>query len=257
MRFFRAHGLGNDYLVAPAEFRPDPGAVRSICDRHAGAGSDGILLPCGPREGADCGLRIFNPDGSEAEKSGNGLRIFGWWRHHVAGGPAAFTAWTAGGVVRVEVSGDQVCVDMGPARVGPEVEILGVRATPVDVGNPHRVVLETPAEWRALGAAIEHAVPGRTNVQFVDVRDGIAHVLCWERGAGETLASGSSACAVAAVVVARRLLPSPVTTRFPGGDLVVDVAATLRLRGPVEPIGSVELHPAWLASRGIASIPPS
>lgn len=256
LRFHRAHGLGNDYLVLETPCALSPGLVRAICDRHRGVGSDGILEPVPPPEGttADAGLRIHNPDGSEAEKSGNGLRIYAHWLHHVRGFPQVFSVWTPGGLVRCEVSGDVVAVDMGVARLLGESMLAGSRVARVDVGNPHAVVLggweslpEGYARWQDLGAALERSVPGRTNVQFLAVREGVAEARIWERGAGETLASGSSACAVAAVCVARGWLASPVTVRMPGGELLVEVdpAGALRMTGPVEVVGSFTVTAAW------------
>ena len=250
MRFWRAHGLGNDYLVFEGGTSLSPSLVRAVCDRHRGVGSDGILEPVAANDGADFGLRIHNPDGSEAEKSGNGLRIYAHWRVHQRGASPRFTVWTPGGVVRCEVSGDTVRVGMGPARAwGPE-RLCGYDAWRVDVGNPHAVVFAQPDDWRAVGGAIETSVAGRTNVQFVDVDGGIAHARIWEVGAGETLSSGSSACAVASVYVARGLLTSPVTVRMEGGDLTVAVEDELLLVGPVEAIGRVDVHPPWWAAHG-------
>ncbi len=226
-----------------------PGLVRSLCDRHRGVGGDGVLEPVAGAGGAEFGVRIHNPDGSEAEKSGNGLRIYAHWLVHQRGAPAAFRVWTAGGVASCAVVGDEVVVDMGAARSwGPE-ELVGNQAWRVDVGNPHAVVFGWTDDWRQRGAAVEGSVPGRTNVQFVEVRDGKAHARVWERGAGETLSSGSSACAVATVCVRRGLLDSPVTVVMAGGSLRIEVGATLKMSGPVESVGRVELSPAWLAAR--------
>lgn len=257
MHFFRAHGLGNDYLVLSQPAPLSPARVRAVCDRHRGVGSDGILEPVAPPpgSGAPIGLRIYNPDGSLAEKSGNGLRIFAWWLVARQGFPPAFTVWTAGGTVRCVVDGDIVTVDMGVARIVEDTVLAGVPVVRVDLGNPHAVVLGGWADfggrsWQEVGAALETSVPGRTNVQFVGVVDGIAHARIWERGAGETLASGSSACAVAATCVARGLLTSPVTVRMPGGDLHVEVSpdGTVRQTGPVAPVGDITVHPAWWAA---------
>jgi diaminopimelate epimerase len=258
LRFWRAHGLGNDYLVLTEPHALTPARVRAVCDRHRGVGSDGILEPVAPPSHADAhaGLRIHNPDGSEAEKSGNGLRIYAHWLHHARGAPAAFRVWTPGGTVACHVDGDTVTVDMGEGRILGEARLAGHDAVRVDLGNPHAVVLsgwEDPAgglRWQEAGAAIEHAVPGRTNVQFVRVREGRVEARIWERGAGETLASGSSACAVARVCVARGLARSPVTVHMEGGALRVEVAhdGTLRMTGPVEGVAEVTVAPAWWAA---------
>lgn len=258
MEFFRAHGLGNDYLVwvpAPGEQPPTPAQVRQLCDRHHGVGGDGVLVPCdAPVDGVAYGVRILNPDGSEAEKSGNGLRILAWWLHHRRGAPAAFAVWTRGGVVRCEVDGVQVRVDMGRAVVGAREHRGAYVVIPVDVGNPHAVVrcdaAPAPADWHAAGAWLETSVPSRTNVQFAWLRDGQVHARVWERGAGPTLASGSSACAVAAALVAEGAVESPVTVRMEGGDLRVEVHpdGSVRLEGPVGPVGTVRLDPGFTAT---------
>lgn len=147
MRFWRAHGLGNDYLVLESGERLAPALVRALCDRHTGLGSDGILEPVPPREGAEHGLRIHNPDGSEAEKSGNGLRIYARWLVR-GGAPPNFRVWTPGGVVEAWVEGDDVRIDMGPARTwGPE-PLAGFPCFRVDIGNPHAVVLDAVADCR-------------------------------------------------------------------------------------------------------------
>ncbi len=248
MKFWRAHGLGNDYLVLESGDRLSPALVAAICDRHRGVGSDGVLEPVPPLGGADYGLRIHNPDGSEAEKSGNGLRIFARWLAR-KGAASKFSVWTPGGVVWAEVQEHEVRVDMGPARCwGPEV-LAGHRCFRVDVGNPHAVVPDPVTDWRAAGAAIEHSVPGRTNVQFITLEDGELRVKVWERGAGETASSGSSACAVAVIAAREGWAASPVVVHMPGGALTVHVGERLLLVGPVEGVGAVEVEPAWLLAR--------
>lgn len=251
--FFRAHGLGNDYLVWEGDPRVvTPAWVQRVCDRHAGVGSDGVLVPGPPlpRGAAETSVRIFNPDGSEAEKSGNGVRIYAlWWSRRE--GVQRFRVGTAGGVVAVHVydaDGECVSAQMGVAKLG-EPELLDGRVTwPVNVGNPHRVVLQAPQDWCEVGARIEVAVPGRTNVQFVEVlAPGRVRAWIWERGAGRTLASGSSACAVARVVTALGLCTSPVQVEMEGGALRVEVddAGGCTIDGRIVAIGHVELDPRW------------
>jgi diaminopimelate epimerase len=256
MRFHRSHGLGNDYLVLE-DGTLTTALVRAVCDRHEGVGSDGILEPVPPREGADYGLAIHNPDGSLAEKSGNGLRIYAHWLVRERGAPAAFTVWTAGGTVRCVVDGDDVRVAMGTARVSPPRVLAGVTVHPVNVGNPHAVVVGIPEDWEAVGPRIEHAVEGRTNVQFVAFTGpSTITARVWERGAGRTRSSGSSACAVAAVGVALGRVTSPVRVEMEGGVLHVAVTAdgAVDLDGPVEAIGRVALYPAWVARRSVGRI---
>jgi diaminopimelate epimerase len=243
VRLWRAHALGNDYLVLESGEALSPELVRAICDRHRGAGSDGILEPVGTR-----GVRIHNPDGSVAERSGNGLRIFALWlgRRH---GTEEVQIDGDAGPVRCRIGGSEVSLVMGPATVGAAELLDGRRAWPVDVGNPHRVFFDVPSDWREVGARVERAVPGRTNVQFVAIEEGVPSIRIWERGAGETASSGTSACAVAAVCVARGLATSPVTVRMPGGDVRVHVGDTLVLEGPVEPVGTIEMDATWCSRR--------
>jgi diaminopimelate epimerase len=265
-RFTKGHGLGNDYLVMEErdlDFPLGPPAIRWICHRNWGVGSDGILLRTSSGV-ADVGLRIFNPDGSEAEKSGNGLRIFAkylWERGGLRTSPIRIE--TKGGVVEAVchlASGrvDQVTVEMGRATFrapeipmhGPDREVVAVplqvgdrflTVTCVSVGNPHCVVFTEKLdddEVRQLGPRIEtHAAfPNRTNVQFARVlaRDRV-EIRIWERGAGFTLASGSSSCAVAAAAVRNGLAGGRITIESPGGELGLEVREdwSIRLRGPV------------------------
>jgi diaminopimelate epimerase len=267
--FVKGHGLGNDYLVLTGKDQGrelSPRAIQKICDRHWGVGGDGILLLV-PSAVADFGLRIFNPDGSEAEKSGNGLRIFAKFLHdHGHARSPRFTVETRGGIVecvchvrdgRVEA----VTVEMGRATFrapeipmnGPDREVVGVplqvdgttlTVTAVSVGNPHCVVFVPrldEQEARRLGPLIERhpAFPNRTNVQFarVHARDTV-DILIWERGAGWTLASGSSSCAVACAAVKNGLTDRRVTVRMPGGQLAIEVREdwSIRLEGPVEEV---------------------
>lgn len=250
--FFRAHGLGNDYLVwegDPAEV--DDHWVRRICDRHTGLGSDGVLIPVEPGPGAEAGVRIFNPDGTEAEKSGNGVRIFALWFAR-QDGLTEFTVSTPGGLVRVSIhdrsGADQVRAEMGVGRLGAEETICCTPTHPVDIGNPHRVVFGIPEDWQALGQRIEGTVVGRTNVQFVQVVSrGRVRIRIWERGAGHTLASGSSASAVARVVTSLGLCDSPLIVEMEGGELMteVDPAGGVTIDGTIVAIGRIELDPRW------------
>jgi diaminopimelate epimerase len=267
--FVKGHGLGNDYLVltqADLGRELGPRAIQRICDRNRGVGSDGILLLV-PGARADFGLRIFNPDGSEAEKSGNGLRIFAKYLYeHGHARSTTFSIATKGGVVECvcHLAGDRVAavtVEMGQATFrapeipmhGPDRDVVGVplqvddtllTVTAVSVGNPHCVVFVAEldeAEVRRLGPRIEHhpAFPNRTNVQFARVcaRDAV-DILIWERGAGWTLASGSSSCGVACAAVRNGLTDRRVTVRMPGGQLTVEVRSdwSIRLEGPVEEV---------------------
>ncbi|NQU11105.1 diaminopimelate epimerase [bacterium] len=257
--YVRAHGLGNDYLVLDSTRLPwplTPARIRAICDRHKGVGSDGILLRV-DQPGSDFAVRILNPDGSEAEKSGNGLRIFAKFLHdHGYTTQTEFTVHTPGGVVRAKLIADgervtAVRVDMGRATIDRELtrlEIDGQRLSVVtlSVGNPHCVMIVTDlaaVNLFQLGPAIEThpAFPNRTNVQFAQVQGRHdVRALIWERGAGHTLASGSSSCAVAVACCDGGLVDSPVTVHMEGGDLVIELDRELNLvmTGPAEEIGT-------------------
>lgn len=272
MTFWKAHGLGNDYLVLEAPLELDAARVRALCDRHRGIGGDGILEPIAAEQGADFGVRIWNPDGSVAEKSGNGLRIFARWLSRVKGAPERFSVWTGACTVSCRASADAVSVEMGaPSFVASDVPVVAVGelveaplevgsesliVTAVGMGNPHCVVFrDEPLDglpWRDWGSAIErHArFPNRTNVQFARVLDAHAvEIRIWERGAGETQASGSSACAVvAAGVRTARLAAGHVRVVMPGGELSVTASQTgMLLEGPVVTVGRFELDPEWLS----------
>ncbi len=281
--FFRGHGLGNDYLVMDPKdltFKLTPKTIKAICDRNWGLGSDGILALV-PSRKADFGLRIFNPDGSEAEKSGNGLRIFARYLHATRKTKKKrFTVETKGGLVSIDLQVDRhgdaaaVTVEMGiatfkpdalPCSLGvPELIQQPIEAasrslifTGVSVGNPHCVVFKPTGEsWLreellALGPALEHHTlfPKRTNVQLV-VPTGPKEIfiLIWERGAGETQASGSSSCAAASAAVRLGLVRSPVTVKMPGGVLTIDVAPdfNLTMKGPVAEVARGTLSPSFI-----------
>jgi len=251
----KSHGLGNDYLVAdPADlpFPVTPTRARLLCDRHRGVGSDGILLLDGTS-----GLRIINPDGSEAEKSGNGIRIFARWL--VSSGRAAssrFVVSTRGGDVPVIVEGHEVTADMGAPRFGSLTELDGIgQVVAVDLGNPHCVAPRPSldiTELRRLGPLIEHhqAFPNRTNVQLARAvgRERV-ELLIWERGAGETQASGSSACAAFAALHHLGLVDRAVTASMPGGQLRLwlDEQDHIWMRGPVEEVAHITLSSDLIA----------
>ncbi len=272
--FKKYHGLGNDYLVidptvAPLDLTPE--RIRFLCDRHVGVGSDGILY--GPTIDASGRhrVRIFNPDGSEAEKSGNGLRIFARYLHdagHVL--TKTFDIQTLGGPVTAEIqedTGETIKIGMGKVTfqskaipmAGPDRQVLretlDIDGTPIEVhclsiGNPHCVIplAEISEEiTRRLGPLVERnpLFLNRTNVQFVRVRDRhTLEVQIWERGAGFTLASGSSACAAAAATHKLGLADSPVTVRMPGGALRIDLdeGGHVFLTGPVEYVFEGEIR---------------
>jgi diaminopimelate epimerase len=265
----KSHGLGNDYLVVdPAElpFELTPERVELLCDRHQGIGSDGLLVLSGA-----LGVRIFNPDGSEAERSGNGLRIFAKWLFDTGRATAErFRIRTRAGDASVEVEADAVSgrahtvtVDMGVPTFRDDLSWLEIDDQRLDVvalsmGNPHCVILREVldvTELRRLGPRVERhpAFPERTNVQLAhpSARDRV-DLLIWERGAGETRASGSSACAVVAACHRLGLIDadSDVRARMPGGELGIRVdtqTGSLRMRGPVEEVARIALSPELIA----------
>lgn len=274
MRYLKYHGLGNDYLVMdPAEIGAElsKNEIELICHRNYGPGSDGILWGPLPTNKADFGLRIFNPDGSEAEKSGNGLRIFSRYlydRALVRSEP--FSISTPGGIVRskVHAGGQLIDVEMGKvsfdaAKIpvsGLSGEVLNQPIRILDrdfvycaatIGNPHCVLpLDevSPKLAKTYGPLleVEPRFPNRTNVQFLKVlgRNDI-QIEIWERGAGYTLASGSSSSAAAAV--ARRLgqCDEHITVHMPGGVLAITVHDdfSIEMTGPVIRVAEGTIHP--------------
>jgi diaminopimelate epimerase len=249
MRFSKWHGLGNDYLLvqrADLDAPLTPEQVRRLCDYHFGVGSDGVLEVVAAN-GTEAEVVIWNPDGSTAELSGNGTRIAARWLARRSGAETVRISVGPREVVARMRGGLQVEMEMGAVEVGePEtLEVAGeaIELTPVSVGNPHAVVRRDPYrdELLRLGPRIEkhERFPKRTNVQLVRV-DGEhdLHVGVWERGAGETLSSGTSAVASAAVAVARSWCTSPVTVHLAGGDLVVELDENwnARLTGPAQEI---------------------
>ena len=281
--FFKGHGLGNDYIAVDPQkldFKLTPRIIRAICDRNWGVGSDGILALASSKK-ADFGLRIYNPDGSEAEKSGNGLRIFGRYLYATRRTrKKQFSVETKGGLVQMELHLDghgdpeAATVEMGQATFRPQalpctlgvdeliqqpIEAAGqkLRFTGVSVGNPHCVVWKEKGQhWSreellALGPQLENhpLFPRRINVQLaVPVGPKSIYILIWERGAGETLASGSSACAAASAAVRLGLVKSPVTVKAPGGNLFIDVGAdfALTMKGPVAEVARGTFSPPFI-----------
>jgi diaminopimelate epimerase len=247
MRFSKWHALGNTYLLveqSELEVALSPELARSLCDPRHGVGSDGVLEVIDVR-GPEADVVVWNPDGSQAELSGNGARIAALWLARRSG--VAFPRVRIGGrTIPARVEQDEVEVDLGSVDVGrPEaLEVAGERLefTPVSVGNPHAVIRREPTreDLLRLGPLVEHheRFPGRTNVQLVrpDGPNDLT-VLVWERGVGETAASGSSAAAAAAVAVVHGWCQSPVRVHLPGGTLDVDLReGRAILSGPVAEI---------------------
>jgi diaminopimelate epimerase len=257
VRFEKWQALANDYVIVEAGDWPGERAadlVPALCDRHRGIGADGVLViepPDAP--GYVARLRIFNPDGSEAELSGNGarqailyLRRAGWTQER------EFAIQTAAGAIRPTILSDTTCrVDMGRAEMAHEGELGGARFQHLTIGNPQTVfeVADVDAleglDLAAIGPAIESdpQFPGRTNASwFVPLAASEIRARIFERGVGETASSGTGACG-AAIVHAVRGGTSPVTVHLDGGDLDVAVADDLRvdLTGWAVPVYAGEL----------------
>ena len=277
MTFHKYHALGNDYIVLdPADFpdweKPGRDQIRIICHRNFGIGSDGILWGPLPSHSCDFGLRIFNPDGSEAEKSGNGLRIFS--RYLIDSNKAsdpAFTIDTPGGEVAADVHVDSnlVTVDMG--KVSFRSELIPVAGASREVfsekiqvtgrqfeyyaatiGNPHCVVPLAEIDPNLairFGPQLEtHAnFPQRTNVQFLQILDRRnIRIEIWERGAGYTLASGSSSSAAAAVAYRLGKVDDQLTVHMPGGEIQIAINPSnyaIRMTGSVNCVAMGTIHP--------------
>jgi len=287
MRFNKWHGLGNDYIILEASvFSETPSAevCGLLCDRHFGIGADGLLVhhaPSGAVPGAVARMRIFNPDGSEPEMCGNGIRMFALYlaeRGLIGDGES--TIETLAGPIRPRILADgRVRVHMGTARfkseaidasqwepvgeiVERQIEALGETFvfTFVDVGNPHCIIVvedvaSTPLE--RIGPALETHVlfPRRANVEFVQREpDGSVRMRVWERGVGETQACGTGATAVGAAAVRLGLAVSPVLVHLPGGDLEIETlpGGEVVMTGPAEEVFVGDLSPAMLRRIGRA-----
>ena len=274
MKFEKYHALGNDYLVYDplgSDHSFSANEIIRICHRNFGLGSDGILVGPLQTEKADFGLRILNPDGSEAEKSGNGLRIFARYLYDQKKvGSSPFTVDTLGGIVTCEVTADasSISVEMGqvsfhsdiiPVTVEGEArEVLNEEIKIGDetykyyagtIGNPHCVVPlpEISEELaRKLGPELENhpLFPNRTNVQLLQILDrNRIRIEIWERGAGYTLASGSSSSAAGAVARKMGACDENITVEMPGGEigLVIDDDFNVKMTGPATRVASMDM----------------
>ncbi len=275
--FIKSHGLGNEYIILDSrniDFKLTIDAIRRLCNVHFGIGSDGILLKVDSTI-ADFGLKIFNPDGSEAEKSGNGLRIFCKFLYDYRfTSKKEFLVETPGGIVRANILEEKsgrasmISVDMGRAIFkSPEIpvnsdnpEFIGEKINAgerefevncVSLGNPHCVVVKNELdvdEIKKYGPLLEnHPIfPNRINVQFAKViKRNEAQILIWERGAGYTLASGSSSCAVACVLVKRNMVDRNLKIIMKGGILTIEIDQdwNIRMTGEVKETAQGTLSP--------------
>ena len=264
------HGLGNEYIILESEhvdFQLTAQAIKRLCNIHFGIGSDGIVMKV-PSAKADFGFRVYNPDGSEAEKSGNGLRIFSKYLFDYGYAKTRqFSVETLTDIVHAEIfeetqgKASMVRVDMGKAVFAPREipvssdlpEFIGQKIMAgdrefevncVSVGNPHCVVIRPELdekEIRTYGPLLEnHPIfPHRINVQFAKVlSDCDAQILIWERGAGYTLASGSSSCAASSILVKKGLIKGDLTVHMQGGTLKINIDSdwNIRMTGEVREI---------------------
>ncbi|HSY17509.1 MAG TPA: diaminopimelate epimerase [Candidatus Acidoferrales bacterium] len=250
--FSKYHALGNDYIVINPKDLPGPlttEQVKVICHRNYGVGSDGILLGPLPSTTAKCALKIYNPDGSIAEKSGNGLRIFSrylWDTKFV--GNDEFAIQTDGGLVRSTVfdGGAMVRVEMGKISfdsekvgvTGAKREVINEKITvggreftycAATIGNPHCVlpldeISSEMAHKYGPGLETHSNFPKKINVQFLKVLDRAnIQIEIWERGAGYTLASGSSSSAAASVAHKLGLVDKNISVHCPGGIIKIEI----------------------------------
>ena len=238
MRFKKWQALGNDYLIV--EELPDAETVQRLCHRHLGVGADGVLVLLPADEpGFVARLRIFNPDGSEAELSGNGARQALMYLHHRGWTQGSqFSIQTVAGEIRATVLDERTCrVDMGRAHDLGDGEVAGYAFRRLEVGNPQAAIrVEGVDELDALdlpaiGPSIEHdpQFPNRTNVSFwTELAPGRIRARIFERGVGETMSSGTGATGAALAHVLRGG-DSPVTVVLDGGELVVDIEEDLHV----------------------------
>ena len=270
VRLSKLHATGNDFLVASwlHEHAGVPGILApqavALCDRHRGIGADGLIVVLPGANGADAEMLLYNADGGVAEMSGNGMRALAWVAAREGlGRNGTLVVDTGGGRRQVELTRDPATgevvaatVDMGAVTFDPQQipvaldSPFGITADyhgthyegdAAGMGNPHLVLfVDDPATARVTqhGPHLEHddRFPRRTNVEFVRATPGATDEIdmrVWERGVGETLSCGTGACAVTAVAHRRGLVGERAVVHVPGGDLVVELGATIRLGGPV------------------------
>ena len=279
MKFTKYHALGNDYLVLDPVDCPtilNNVIIERVCHRNYGLGSDGILYGPLPSAKASFGLRIFNPDSSEAEKSGNGLRIFCRYLYDLGKvSKEPFTIETSGGIVTAKIidAEESIQVEMGkvsfhsneiPVSIEGDpreviLEEVVVDDTPYQfcaatIGNPHCVLPLneiTPEMAYRIGPFLENfkIFPNRTNVQLLKVLDrNSIQIEIWERGAGYTLASGSSSSAAAAVAHRIGACDSSILVHMPGGEIQIEIGEdySIVMTGGVTTVGVFQAHKSLL-----------
>lgn len=276
MRFWKYHGIGNDFIVLDCVRDPvpaDPAWCRKVCDRHFGIGADGVLYIL-PGQGTDITMRIINADSSEAEMCGNGIRCVAKYAADTGLAKDDLTVMTGKGILSARVRKDpgngrisHVQIDMGaPVLEGRSIPVdfdgrfidrpfecggVKFRANAVSMGNPHFITFDDIGEdsIRKLGPVLESHkfFPRKTNVEFARVRDGKIHITVYERGAAWTLACGTGACATAVAAALNGLVPfdTPIDVELPGGWLKITADSRLEhvlMEGPAELVyeGSID-----------------
>ncbi len=253
--FTKAHGARNDFLLTwRSELPADldlAAAAQAICDRHIGVGADGWLL-LSPAPEADVRIELYNSDGSISELSGNGTRCAAVYMIENKGAGEAVKIETGAGLKILKLvsrDGHKFVfeMDMGKARIDELNSLSFKNATILNIGNPQCAVFvdNFNFDWRTEGARIEHNphFPNRTNVSFVRVIDPhTVEVRFWERGAGETMSSGTGSTGAVAAAAVRGLVTSPVEVRTPAGPLSVRWEEDLYLSGPAEVVAAGDFY---------------
>ena len=280
MDFRKYHGTGNDFVILEGLFTDLPVPredVTLLCDRRTGIGADGLILAAHPSSSGDLAMRMFNPDGSEAEMCGNGIRCLAKYAYEVLGirkeeilvetlaGPRLVRPLTGPGGEVDEVEVDMGAPDLASQSLPPpeareedgstvlQFEGYCVRGYGISMGNPHFVIFvedvaEAPVRERGPSIEKHPYFPERTNVEFVQVIDRERlRIRVWERGAGETMACGTGACASFAAALHQGRVAGEVEAHLPGGvlHLRVDAFGHVLMRGPVVEVFRGTLHPRW------------
>jgi diaminopimelate epimerase len=287
LRIAKYHGTGNDFVVIEDLDDADPleaSLVAALCDRHLGVGADGSIRVVRGTDGDDFFMDYRNADGSLAEMCGNGVRCLAklvYDRGYTTATELRIGTRAGSKHVSLDVRDNAVAsvtVGMGPpafARgeipmTGPsdepfltepfEVDDVTYKASAISMGNPHLVVFAErdprDVDVTTIGPRIEHDArfPNKTNVEFIEVRDGVVNVRVWERGVGETMACGTGACAALVAANEAGLVPAKAPVRFPGGTLTVErTQEEVFLTGPAERVFEATLNDAWLAARRMSA----
>jgi diaminopimelate epimerase len=266
IKFTKMHGAGNDFIVVDARRKklPYPEKVaKALCERHFAVGADGLILLLNSKK-ADYRMRIFNPDGSEPEMCGNGIRCFARYiADKKISKKTLLLVETKAGIIKPEILHNGVKVDMGePILDKPNIPMIGnhepainesiqlkdrheVRITAVSMGNPHAIIFvkdldSYPVESTGRSVEIHSNFPNKTNVEFVEITgEKTMKVRVWERGVGETLACGTGACASLVASVLNGKIGRKANVHLPGGILTIewdDSDNHVYMTGPAETV---------------------